>query len=279
MATESPTHVLDEDWDNLLILDGCRYDTFADNVRVEGVLESRVSLGSQSWEFLRENFENERAHDTVYVSANPFTARLDPDIFHAVADLLEKWDETLQTVRPEVVADAACDAIDRFPDKRLIVHFMQPHYPFIGPKGRELDVRGYNPDQDDFELEAPSVWEILRDRRDGYEEITLPAVRAAYTENLHVVLPHVKRLLEELPGRSVVTADHGNLLGERLYPIPVREYGHPRGLYSPPLVRVPWFVVDGDRRELVAEAPIERNDMATGLVERRLAALGYKESF
>ena len=276
LATESPTDVLDEEWDDLLILDGCRYDTFADCNTIDGKLQSRRSHGSQSWEFLRRNFAGRSAHDTVYVTANPFASRLDDDVFHAVVDLLDEWDETLQTVPPDTVADAAVDAHRRFPEKRLVVHFMQPHYPFIGELGRSLDVRGYNPDQrDDFD--APSVWRILRHRHHDYEGVTRESVRAAYRENLSIVLEQTERLVTQLSGRSVVTADHGNLLGERLYPVPIREYGHPRGLVTPALVRVPWLVVDGDRsRSVRSDPPINQSTPEAELVSRRLSALGYK---
>lgn len=277
LASESPTSVLDEEWDDLLILDGCRLDTFRECNAIEGDLQSRISHGSQSWEFLRENFAGERAHDTVYVTANPFASRLDGDAFHAVVDLLDEWDDRLQTVPPETVAEAALDAHRRYPDKRLIVHFMQPHYPFIGDRGRALDVRGYRPNQDES-FDAPSVWRILRHDRYDHETVTREAVIEAYRENLELALPHVERLVDELSGRSVVTADHGNLLGERLSPIPVREYGHPRGLYSPALVRVPWLVVDDDRRRTVAsDPPVERSSTDEEVVSRRLSALGYRE--
>jgi hypothetical protein len=277
LATESPADVLDEAWDDLFILDGCRYDTFAECNTIDGDLESRISHGSQSWEFLRENFGDRSAHDTVYVTANPFAAQLDDDVFHAVVNLLDEWDDQLQTVRPETVVDAARDAHRQFPDKRLVVHFMQPHYPFIGDRGRRLGVRGYRPDQE-AGFDAPSVWEILRHDHHDYEGVTRERVAAAYRENLELVLPHVERLVSELPGRSVVTADHGNLLGERLSPVPVREYGHPRGLYSPALVRVPWLVVDdGRRRHVTSDPPVDRSSPDAAVVSRRLSALGYRE--
>ncbi|WP_340100121.1 hypothetical protein [Salinibaculum salinum] len=276
LSEESPTNVLDEDWENLIILDGCRYDTFEACNSIDGDLQSRISLGSQSWEFLRRNFAGKSVHDTVYVTANPFATRLGDDVFHAVVDLLDEWDDKLQTVPPEAVAAAALDAHEEFPEKRLLVHFMQPHYPFIGERGRTLDVRGYSPTQDDG-FDAPSVWQILR--HDHYDDdgITRETVTEAYRENLSLALPHVEKIVSELPGRSVVTADHGNLLGERLYPIPVREYGHPRGLYSPALVRVPWLVVDdGQSRPITSDPPVDQSTPDADVVSRRLSALGYR---
>ena len=48
--------VFEEDWDTLIILDGCRYDTFAELNDISGELESRQSQGSTSWEFMEANF-------------------------------------------------------------------------------------------------------------------------------------------------------------------------------------------------------------------------------
>lgn len=138
------TQVMNEDWDNLLILDACRYDIFTDRIDLEGTLESRISMGSTSEEFMERNFVGEQFHDTVYVNANPYIPKLglDDDTFHAVVDCLDDWDIELETVPPEPVARAARNAHERYSDKRLIIHFMQPHAPFIGEYGREMDNGG-----------------------------------------------------------------------------------------------------------------------------------------
>jgi hypothetical protein len=61
----------------------------------------------------------------------------------------------------------------------------------------------------------------------------------AYKENLRHVLKNVEDLLEIINGKTVITSDHGNLIGDRLSPIPVRGYGHPSGLRAPELVKDP----------------------------------------
>jgi len=40
-------------------------------------------------------------------------------------------------------------------------------------------------------------------------------------------------------GKSVITSDHMNLLGERLFPVPTKGYVHPIGLHKPELLKVP----------------------------------------
>lgn len=269
------TRVIDEDWDNLLILDACRYDMFAERVNLAGRLESRISLGSSSEEFLERNFDDGEYHDTVYVNANPFIPKLglDQGTFHAVIDLLDEWDEELQTIRPETIAEAAREAHERYPDKRLIVHFMQPHAPFIGERGRQMVGGGWTMDHDS-DKEA-GIWNQLRD---GTADVDLETVWAAYNENLEVVLKEIIPLVEELSGKSVISADHGNLVGERLSPIPSRrKFGHPYGVHAEELVKVPWFVIEGEsRREITADPPVEGDSVSGEELEDRLSALGYR---
>jgi len=65
-----------------------------------------------------------------------------------------------------------------------------------------------------------SVWMELMT---GNSEMSKQEVWEAYIENLHVVLPHVEDLMTSLEGKTVVSSDHGNMVGERARPIPIRE--------------------------------------------------------
>lgn len=269
----SGTRVMDEDWDNLLILDACRYDMFTGHAGLEGKLESRISLGSSSEEFLQRNFGGDTFHDTVYVNANPYIPKLgmDDGTFHAVIDCLGDWDEELETVRPESVAEATMAARERYPDKRIIAHFMQPHAPFIGEHGRSIEAGGWTMDRETDSV--PDMWNQVREG-----DVDEETFWTAYTENLDVALDVVEPLLDSLSGKSVVTSDHGNLVGERLSPIPTRpKYGHPYGVHVRELVEVPWLVVDAEERVSVSEEPpVDQETVSEAEVEDRLAALGYK---
>lgn len=264
--------VFAEEWDNLVILDGCRYDLFERRASLPGILERRYSSGSDSWAFMDANFAGRRLHDTVYVTANPHVGMLPDGTFHDVVNLLDDhWDEEYRTVPPTAVAEATLRTYERYPDKRVISHFMQPHFPFIGETGRSLRHMGLEMhlDEDEKELAGNPWFDLV------YDDVPVETIVTAYRENLDVALPAVEELLAELPGTSVVTADHGNLLGERTWPIPIRTFGHPRGLKTDDLLEVPWLVADGDRREHVAEPPVERSKLDDDVVEERLADLGY----
>jgi hypothetical protein len=301
------TPVVFEDWDTLLVLDACRYDLFAEALEdhpLPGTLTDRTALDSGTPGFLAANFGDGTFHDTVYVTANPYVSTdLGEDKFHAVdAVWRDDWDDELQTVRPETVAERALAAVERYPEKRLIVHFMQPHAPFIGEtrlgERETFAIRetALGRDGSSARRRQPTPFERL-----GAGELTREAVWEAYRDNLDAALPAVEDLLTTLPGRTAVTADHGNALGEFARPFPIRVYGHPLGIHIPALTRVPWFVSDnGERKVIRAEPPVERtlsgNDADAGdgadpgngpgdddregmdeRTEKRLRMLGYVE--
>lgn len=254
--------VFAEDWDALVILDACRYDEFRRCSTLPGQTERRISRGSTSSEFIRGNFTGKALHDVVYVSANGWYANLEGNIgaeVHAF-EFVERDAMDGLTSRPETVATAARDAASEYPNKRLIVHFMQPHQPYLGPLGNMFDFSG-------------DMIDTIR-----HSDVCREDVLRAYRENLNLVLETVGPLLNDLSGKTVVTADHGELLGERERPLPIRTYGHPEGVYVQKLVTVPWHVYDdGEHNEIVAERPSEKaSDVDFEQVEQNLRDLGYR---
>jgi len=272
------TDVTEEDWDNLLLLDACRYDIFGEANIIEGRSESRESRGADTVEFLRGNFQGRTLHDTVYVTASPMLYRHRDHIdveFHDVINIWNDngWDEEEKTVLPEPVTIAAREAADRYPTKRLLVHYLQPHYPFVG-----ADTRPFH-EEDAFM--RPGEFGSWTRVAMGQIDTTRTEVWEAYYGCLEYVLKSIAPLVETLRGKTVVTSDHGNLLGERAFPVPIREWGHPRGLHVRNLVTVPWLVTEGDeRREIVAEPPDteSQTEADDSTVEERLAQLGYVDA-
>lgn len=273
----SGTRVMEEDWDTLILLDGCRYDMFANTVDISGNLESRISLGSTSEEFLERNFDTGPYDDTVYVNSNPYppSIGLYEGTFHAVVDLLKEWNDELQTVHPETVVNAAIEAHEEYPNKRHIVHFMQPHFPFIGDYGKEIAAKGWSLNEGHSVPVPDTVWQQLRK---GQDQVSEEVVLEAYYENLDIVLDHVENLLDAVSGRIVISADHGNMVGERIGPFPTRKkYGHYYGVYTVELVKVPWFIIEkGERREIQTDLPSKEVALSKSTIENRLSALGYK---
>jgi hypothetical protein len=264
--------IFDEEWDTLVVLDACRYDTFRAVNWLPGRLESRVSRAAHTSEFLRGNFDGRSVTDTVYTTASPQLANRRDEIdvrFHAVENVWnsDRWDEAENTVRPESMTEAAVEMHRRYPHKRHVVHYMQPHYPFIG-SAIDDGARGF------VEGEGFDFWaQRMRGRIDPPPE----AVRTAYRRNLRLALEAVEELCAAVDGLVVITSDHGNMIGDRATPIPIREWGHPPGLYTDPLVTVPWLVRDqGDRRAVSTASPVDEAAAVDEAVLRgRLRDLGY----
>ena len=250
-----------QDWDTLVILDACRYDLFEEKRPEEWPAALRVrSRSSHTTGFYRENFTGGPYLDTVLVTANPKAVRERGDKFHDVIKVYETdWDDEKGTVLPDVMANATLEAHERYPDKRIVSHWIQPHYPFIGGDGGS------------YKFDGETIWyDLMRGELDAAE------VYGDYAATLEMTIPHVQRVLDEMDGRTVVTSDHGNLFGERpwFYPLPI--YGHPRGIKHPALVDVPWMVFDtGSRRETTAGEGRVVDAGDDDEVKERLESLGY----
>jgi hypothetical protein len=268
--------VVAADWDNLLILDACRYDLFESEHQLPGRLESRLSRGSHTVEFLEGNFHGRELLDTVYVTASPQLYRWRDRIdvrFHDVVEVWreEGWNDDHGTVMPRTTTEHAMAAAERYPDKRLVVHYVQPHYPFVEAPELSTDHLRNGADGRD-------IWGQLLF---GDLDRSPAELWDAYRRNFQLVQPAVEELLAALQGRSVVTADHGNMFAERAYPIPIREWGHPPGVYTRQLVEVPWLVHErGARKAVVAEDPAAaagEEEPSAAVLTDRLRHLGYVE--
>lgn len=266
--------IFEEDWDNLVILDACRYDAFAARSELPGTLEARNSQGSMTQEWLQANFTDRDLTDTVYVSANGqfvhfdgFGAKLHDFIGVWGDDFKPSEGDPTTLASPETLTEQALEAAEKYPNKRLLIHYIPPHEPYIGQTGQE---------KIDFHLTPVDI----PDKIQSDPSLSRDLIRKAYIENLDIALGEVEQLLDSLPGKTVVSADHGELLGEHLPPLPLSHYGHMGGVYHDELVRVPWHIhVNGERKEIVAEEPKQRS--ALGMndgrdVEKHLEDLGYR---
>lgn len=267
--------VFDQDWDVLIILDACRYDAFRKHASFPGYLKSVRSRGSVTPEWIRANVAGRDLTDTVCVSANGHYIKLDEELnvrWHAfepvVEDTLADAEGSLLTASPKAVTNRARDALNEFPRKRVVIHYVQPHTPYLGTLGR----KHFEPGRNLGDIGTDPTFD-----RDLIVE--------AYHENLRLVLSSVEELLDTAGpdiGRVVITSDHGELLGDRLLPLPIRQWGHIPNLHHPILVRVPWHRLDvGKRRDIVAEESVSRprigKENEQKHLTKHLQALGYAE--
>ena len=284
--------ILDGDWDHLIILDACRYDYFKklykdySNLK-DGELEKRKSRGSNTTEWLEKTF-TEPMKDVTYISANPFINSKGIDIgevkgsvkgdwnakekFKEIIDAwLTHWDEELNTVHPKDLTQL----IKENKNKRLIVHYVQPHSPYITAEehsnedfrhSREMAAKKTNKEKtkkkkliNKVKPLIQPIWERipLKTRLKikktlGIELRTInkfvlqgktDELKQLYRENLEIALEEVNKAIDHLEGKIVITADHGEALGEE------GEWVHPPRKDIPILREVPWLEINKRKSE------------------------------
>ena len=222
-------NIFDYEWDNLIILDACRYDRLKKIVGNKYSVKKMLSVASHTSDWLRKTFVKNYYPDIVYVSANPQTEVHAKGKFFRVDNVWDYgWDEKNDTVMPETVTKAAILMKSKYPDKKLIVHYLQPHVPYIGKT--RIKVR---PPKEKFDPNP--FYEYVR-----YRSVR-EKIKKAYDDNIREVWKHVERLIKHLPGKTIITSDHGELLGEWGL------YFHPYGLRFRKLLEVPWIEVVNNR--------------------------------
>lgn len=274
--------ILDGDWHNLIVLDACRYDIFEEVCDIKGNLEKRLSRGSCTVEWLYRTFY--KPLDVVFFSANPFInsqgmnlgelakcARKNYphvnwewnalDIFTDVVDVWKwGWNNKHSTVLPDTLTDSV---IDTDYNGRKIIHYIQPHQPYIiydgGKKkwgARDKLVKGGEDDGLDIKEYIKSI--VKRAVKDKKKQWTIKKILGGklntfqylvvhdkleelielYEQNLRVVLDSVKRLIDNIEGKTLITSDHGEAFGEQ------DDWGHKYNSNNPILRQVPWFEVE-----------------------------------
>jgi len=280
------TNVYDREWDVLVILDACRVDTLrevADEYDYIEEVDDMWSIGSHSAEWISQTFTGDYRSEverTRYITANAHASRvLEQGMFPPMNnttpvdianwDILDDtelssidmvWeshhDETARVVLPEVVTDYGIAANRESDENRLILHYMQPHLPYIGQSQQEerapteLEIEGYQ------KLEQGDA-----DQEEVYE---------LYKDTLRLVLDEVAVLLENIDAERVaITADHGEAFGE------MRAYGHPEGFPHPIVKKVPWL--ETSAKDTKSREPnLERDTDMNVDMEEHLRDLGYR---
>lgn len=179
----------------------------------------------------------------------------------------DKWENEIGTIRPRPITDAAIQTARTENVKRMIVHYMQPHHPFLSAP--DLDKGSYIADGDEYrKKKSKNIWEKLEkndlDRERVWEE---------YQNNLRIVLEDVELLTKNVDfDKPIITSDHGNALGE--YGV----YGHQGGMPLDCLVKVPWYettVVDRENYD-PSESLNINTDVNSEEIKERLSDLGYR---
>lgn len=271
---ESGDNYLDKDWDNLVIFDACRADMFEEEFDVEKFdsYETAMSPGSSSVEWMRKCFGDTKWDDIVYISANPWISKVGSNSFYKSVNIwvnehkveegnemtnpLEKHKDDLGTIKADKVTDIALNEFRKNPNKRYILHYLQPHVPCIGNRDGSVKEKG-NRQGVDNSSEMNELWE-------------------AYKENLRYAYYHAQNFVEEAGGKTVYTSDHGELFGERIWPFQIKLNGHPQKIHHPKLIEVPWATETIGERRKIKSGNISEHNYDEENINKRLEDLGYK---
>ena len=264
-------------WDVLVILDACRADALNTLLSTQrcpgGGLNSPGSAGccrspavsTPGW--LRAVGPHLASLRPIYFSANPVVSReveelgLDLCVLSAWKSL---WGEhtrlRIPSVHPQAVTGLVSAYLSDMDNHRFIVHYIQPHSPFIGEP--PLALARWGRGKGEFWEAAHRLTQPGQAVQQGIA--TWLDVRDAYMGNLRLVWEAVLVLASlvhsrRAEARIVVTADHGELLGED------GRFGHESGWRHEKLFAVPWVEL--------SEQPSASTDQQD--TQQKLEALGY----
>lgn len=284
-------NIFTDSWDICVILDACRVDALqaiASEYDFLTDVSAALSVGSSSKEWMVNTFRavrREQVQETVYLTGNGWAQQVfsnDPNfaawtvlndtfaknnriverlisrpvvgikdfrdvIFQPLSDM-----NGIEAFDPEQLTRMAIQAGREYHDSKLLVHYMQPHAPYIHRVAQGMEPTG---------LDKRPI-ELLREGHDRQE------VGEAYLDNLRYVLDNVEMLLQNVDGDVLLTADHGEMMGRGMLA------GHAEGIPHPHLKRVPWVRLTANDEETI-NVDLDLQEEATEDIHTRLEALGY----
>lgn len=264
------TNIFNCEWDILIVLDACRYDLFAEFAPKHKVSKyftntsSIRSVASTTKQWLPRTLDNapqDIVQSTHYISSTSYLERaVDKPDLH---DINHVWkyaiDPETGMTKPEAVTDAAIDAVRNSTADRFVVHYLQPHAPFLHCPGKYDSLNNGSGN-------TQNVWDGLREGRYDKDEVWQD-----YGKNLHRGLDEVETIVRDCQGDIIITSDHGNAMGE------FGVHGHPDNHFIDSVRKVPWAKASGlgeGDYEVKGEERMKTMEVARS-VENHLHRLGY----
>jgi len=260
--------IMKEQWDVLIVLDACRYDVFKEVYPYFfiGNLGKYRSVATDTRGWFLKTFHC-FYHDVIYISGNPwcnnkglssfadvFDGR---EFFNKVIDVWDwGWDNNINTVPPDAINESFLEWYNMYPNKRYILHYMQPHPPYVGITKNS---------KDGVSKKTITATSVIANRLYHFYKSYFPmipfwylckliginigvgelyfkegwkGIREVYTRNLVYALSSIAELIKETDLHYVITSDHGERLGEW------GRYGH-GGIRDRIVTEIPWFTPQG----------------------------------
>jgi hypothetical protein len=259
-----------DEWDILVILDACRMDLFEEVVSQHEIqknldsISSTYSCASSSHEFMKKCYGS--VSESVLSKTHLITANgwendaIDVSKFYDIDNVWKyHHNKSVGNTPPQPVTDCAVRAYRESNASKYIIHYLQPHAPFVHCSGKYDSVNKTHGGGN-----SQNIWKKLQKNQFEKDEIW-----EDYAENLRIVLDHVKILLENMSGNMLITADHANGMGK--WGI----YGHPGYVPVPIVKRVPYvraYATDERTHSPEYECDSTRKDINK---QEHLQDLGY----
>jgi hypothetical protein len=276
--------VMNEHWDYLIILDACRYDYFKKYYRkylTGGILEKAISSATWTLEWAEKNFKS-YYDDVIYISSVPFINSIKEVSWHGNKFNAKKhffrvvngwdiaWDESLCAISPGNITNLAIEEFKKYPEKRIIIHYCQPHTPYLNYqslnlKRKKKKKRAFRKDtlREKIKIRiaylliliggTEFIWKLnkkfnfmkIRYLEYIWREKGKEGIVKGYCHNLEVVFNEIKNMYTKLPGNVIITSDHGEMLGEKKY------YGHGKPIpRMKELIEVPWYIIQNNIKKI-----------------------------
>lgn len=260
--------ILKEDWDFLVLLDACRFDYFNEVYRNhfnEGNLKKAISPSTWTMEWLNKIFEDKYYEDIIYVSPHPFiNSQKEITFKDSFSDkrtfdgkkhffkVIDVWrGKTINVldkiVHPITVNKAFHKTYLKYPDKRYIIHYIQPHRPYITIDDKvKIDYTFFERFLTMF-LSPVQIWELKKflnrqsssTLEDCYRKKGRQGIIEVYKNEIGLVLETLKMLVDSISGNWLITADHGERIAN-FWRFNSFEHG---GRRDREVIEVPWFEI------------------------------------
>lgn len=238
-------NLLEEEWDILIILDACRYEVFEEVykkiLKRKGELKKAKTFSTGTEDWMESNIRGRDCSDIIYVDPIIMFNKWLPDHNFFKVDEVWKygWDYNYGTILPEQMTKSALKQIKDHPDKRIIIHYHQPHPPFIDQAFRDIGSSIATPElilnmmdeqaknkthtvphfiQGNMRrfLGAERAWALLIwlgiEPLDGmgkaFKHFGMDGIMDAYKKNMILVLNNLNKILLNVNKKIIITSDH-----------------------------------------------------------------------
>lgn len=261
-----PVSVWERDWDVLVVLDACRGDMMEEVVSEYSFLHSMEtvwSVGGHSMEWLENTFKPAPSgliKETAYITGNYYSGVISDlpfSVFNNLQDV--NFEGDFPAPPAHVVTDSAISTARESEFDRLIIHYMQPHKPFLFRDDGRYDIK----------MKEWSIgWDLYRNYING--RISMDKLKTGFVDNLRYVLNEVALLLENIDASKVViTSDHGNAFGESFL------WDHEIGVQHSSMRQVPWVETTATDEGTLSPKKYTTSSTDDDELQERLEKLGY----